>query len=208
MSKHIFKPNTYDTTSDDYSISDTALQVSENSCVSWQNQASHITEEVTPVEPIVTAGTSQCGQVCTMSQKMEESVSQRNFNGDQGMHYMASQATTGNTDEDLFHNAHIQLQEQMRNPIGFHAEMMGDIMYLQQVLRQPNAKDFFQVVIKEVNGHVDFNNWMIRKQSEVTEDVQIVPSVWYLRCKHNLTMNEVKSHKAGLTYTAESKSTE
>ena len=46
------------------------------------------------------------------------------------MHYMASQATTGNADKDLFQNAHLQIQEQMRNPIAFHAEMMGDIMYL------------------------------------------------------------------------------
>ncbi len=77
-----------------------------------------------------------------MSQRMVESMSQRNFYGNQGMHYMASQATTGDTDEDLFHNTHLQLQERMRNPIAFHAEMMGDVMYLQQVLKQPNAKEF------------------------------------------------------------------
>jgi hypothetical protein len=84
---------------------------------------------------------------------------------------MASQATTGDTDEDLFHDAHLQLQEHMRNPIAFHAEMMGDIMYLQQVLKQPNAKKFVQAVIKEVNRHVDSNNWMLQKQSDVPEDV-------------------------------------
>jgi hypothetical protein len=65
---------------------------------------------------------------------MAESMSQPNFYGDQDMHYLASQATMGNPDEDLFHVAHLQLQEQMRNPIMFHAKMMGDIMYLQQVL--------------------------------------------------------------------------
>ncbi len=86
---------------------------------------------------------------------MVESLSQQDFYGNQDMHYMASQATTGNTDEDLFHDAHLQLQERMRNPIAFHAEMMGDIMYLQQVLKQPDGKEFVQVVIKEVNGHVD-----------------------------------------------------
>jgi hypothetical protein len=114
------------------------------------------------------------------------------------MHYMASQATMGKTDADLFHDSHHQLQERMRNPIAFHAEMMGDIMYLQQVLRQPNRKEFVHAVIKEVNGHVDSNNWTLRKQSEVPEDIQIVPSVWALRCKHDLTKNKVKSHKARL----------
>ncbi len=52
------------------------------------------------------------------------------------MHYMASQATTGYTDEDLLYDGHLQFQEQMRYPIAFHAEMMGDIMCLQQALKQ------------------------------------------------------------------------
>ena len=126
-----------------------------------------MTDEMTPVEPTVAAGTSQRGQVRTMSQRMVESISQRDFYGNQGMHYMASQATTGDTDEDLFHDAHLQLQERMRNPIAFHAKMMGDIMYLQQALRQSDAKEFVQAVIKEVNGHVDSNNWTLQKQSKV-----------------------------------------
>ncbi len=98
-----------------------------------------------------------------MSQRMAESMSQQDFYGNQGMHYMAFQATTGDTDEDLFHDAHCQLQERMRNPIAFHAEMVGDIMYLQQVLKQPDAKENVQAVIKEVNGHVDSNNWTLQK---------------------------------------------
>jgi hypothetical protein len=111
MSKPIFEPNTIDTTSDDYSIPDLALQVSENSCTSQQNQVSHMADEVTPVEPTVTSGTSKHGQVCTMSKRMVESVSQWNFYEDQGIHYMASQATTGNTYEELFHDTHLQLQK-------------------------------------------------------------------------------------------------
>jgi hypothetical protein len=79
------------------------------------------------------------------------------------MHCMASQATTGDMDEDLFHDAHLQLQERIRYPIAFHAEMMGDIMYLQQALKQPDAKEFVQAVIKEVNRHMDSNNWMLQK---------------------------------------------
>jgi hypothetical protein len=44
-----------------------------------------MTDEVMPVDPTVTAGTSQCGQVHTMSQRMAESMSQQNFYRDQGM---------------------------------------------------------------------------------------------------------------------------
>jgi hypothetical protein len=83
----------------------------------------------------------------------------RKIYGKQGMHYMSSQATTSKTDEDLSHDSHLQLQEWARNPIAFHAEMMGDIMYLQQVLRQPSAKEFVQAVIKQVKEHVDCKTW-------------------------------------------------
>jgi hypothetical protein len=83
-------------------------------------------------------------------------------------------------DEDLIHDSHLQLQERMRNPIAFNAEMMGDIMYLQKALKQPDATEFVQADIMEVNGHVDCNHWTLQKQSEVPEDVQIVPSVWAL----------------------------
>jgi hypothetical protein len=130
MSKPIFGPPLYDVTSDDYSVSDGDLHVSENSCTSQRTQISHTNEGVAQVEPTVMAGTSQCGRVCTTTQRMAESVSQQNFYRDPGMHYMASQATTSKMDEDLFHDSHLQLQEQMRNPIAFHVEMMDAIMYL------------------------------------------------------------------------------
>jgi hypothetical protein len=63
-----------------------------------------------------------------MSRRIAESVAQ-------GMHHMAHQSTLSETDEDLFYDAHLELQERMQNPIAFHAEMMGDILYLQQALR-------------------------------------------------------------------------
>ena len=102
------------------------------------------------------------------------------------------------TSEDLFHDSHLQLQERRRNPIAFHAEMMGDIMYLQQALKQPDAKEFIQAVIKEVSRHLDSNNWTLQKRSKVPEDFQIVSSIWSLQRKCDLTTNEVKSHKARL----------
>ncbi len=63
------------------------------------------------------------GGVCMMSRRMAESVAQ-------GMHHMAHQSTIDETNEGLFHDAHLELQERMQNPIAFHTEMMGDIIYL------------------------------------------------------------------------------
>jgi hypothetical protein len=113
----------------------------------------------------------------------------------QGMHHMAHQSTLSETNEDLFHNAHLELQERMQNPIAFHEEMMGDILHCQQVLRQPDAKEFVQAVIKEVNGHMDCKNWTLKKKSKVPEDIQIVPSVWSMQRKHDLTTYKIKLQK-------------
>jgi hypothetical protein len=129
---------------------------------------------------------------------MADSVSQRDFYGARNMHYMATESLIGETPEDLFHDAHLELQERMRNPIALHAKMMGDIMYLNQALRQPDAKEFVTAVVKEINGHVENKNWELVPRDTVPEDAQIVPSVWLMRRKQDLTTNDVKSHKARL----------
>ena len=164
-----------------------------------ETQETHVSqpEGDTPSQP-VTAGTSLRGRARAMSKRMAESVSQRNFFGDKNMHYMAHKSTIGETKEDLFHDSHLKLQERMRNPIAFHAEMMGDIMYLQQALRQPDAKVFVNAVVKEINGHVANKNWELVPRDTVPAEAQIVPSVWSMRRKRDLTTNNIKSHKARL----------
>ena len=103
--------------------------------------------------------------------------------------------------EDLLtqrHDKHLALQDRMRNPIAFHAEMVGDIMYYHQAMRQPDSEEFKKAVVKEINGHVDNGNWELIKRSEVPEDHETVPSVWAMRRKRDLTTNEVKKYKARL----------
>ncbi len=85
----------------------------------------------------------------------------------------------------------------MWKPIAFHAEMM-DILHYDQALQQPDVKQFANAVVKEVNGHVDNKHWILVKQEDVPRDAQVVPSIWTMRCKRDLTMNQVIKHKAGL----------
>ncbi len=47
----------------------------------------------------------------------------------------------------------------MRNPVAFHAEMMGYIMYFQQALNQPDAVHSVKAIVKEVNGHESIEIW-------------------------------------------------
>ena len=43
--------------------------------------------------------------------------------------------------------------------MAFLAAEVGDIMYYHQCLHQPDASQFVEAIIKEVNGHVDCGNW-------------------------------------------------
>ena len=98
-------------------------------------------EGATPTAPTLTyTGTNLCGKQHKMSRAMAESMSQRNFHGNRNMYYMATQGISeGQTEADLFHDSHLELQEHIRNPIAFHAEMMGDIMYYHHAIKQPDA---------------------------------------------------------------------
>jgi hypothetical protein len=86
----------------------------------------------------------------------------------------------------------------MRHPFAFLAKMMGDVMHLHQALRQPNARQFVDSVIKEINGHNDCKHWVVTPRSEVPKNTDILPSVWAVRCKHNLTTSKITKHKARL----------
>ncbi len=122
------------------------------------------------------AGTSLQGRVRKMSKAMAESVSQRDFYGKEKMHYMVSQAVCKH-DYDHLHDSHLDLQDCMPHPISFLAEMMGDVMYLHQVLRQPDSKELVEAIIKEGNGHVDNDHWKLILRMEVPEGTEVVPSV-------------------------------
>ena len=76
-------------------------------------------------------------------------------------YYMSASSTLV---EDLFpsdcdgrerHEAELQLQGRLCNPIALYAEMMGDIIYFHQALKQPDARNIVQAVVKKVNGYVE-----------------------------------------------------
>ncbi len=127
----------FDVMIDGESFADGESQATGSSGNSCTSQAPPHAEGVTTIEPMVTAGTSSSGRICTMSRKMAKSTSQQDFFGTSGMHYMANLTTTAfdETPEDLFHYYHLDIQECMQNPIASHAEMMGDIMYYDQALQ-------------------------------------------------------------------------
>ena len=163
-----------------------------------------VTPIVTPVTPSPNAGTSSRGRVRTMTRAMTDSVDQRSFFGSSKMHYMVANSTItacdddGQTVEDRQHDAHLALQDRMSHPLAFHAEMMGAIMYFNQAIRQPDAERFVEAIITEINGHVENKHWQLVKRSSLPSNAKVLPSIWSMHCKQDITTNEIKKYKARL----------
>ena len=71
-------------------------------------------------------------------------------------------------------------------------------MYLHQALKQKDESHFVAAVEREINGHVHNELRDLVKRDSVPNNVQILPSVWSLRRKRNLTTNKIIKHKARL----------
>jgi hypothetical protein len=52
--------------------------------------------------------------------------------------------------------------------------------------------------MKEVDGHINNDHWKLIPCTEVPEDTEVVPSVWAIQRKQDLTMGRVTKHKARL----------
>jgi hypothetical protein len=116
--------------------------------------------------------------------------------------YIANMATEGvNWGEsvaDQEHTEHLSLQDRMRHPVTFLAEMCRDVMYFSQAICQQDGKQFVEAIVKEINGHMENQNWRLIKRSEVPEGEPIQQSVWAMQRKRNLTTGKIVKHKARL----------
>eukprot|EP00956_Cyclotella_meneghiniana_P028259 scaffold65189_cov41-Cyclotella_meneghiniana.AAC.1 len=75
---------------------------------------------------------------------------------------------------------------------------MGDIMYFHQAMRQADADEFAKAVVKEVYGHIKQKHWKLVPRSEVPEDSEVIPSVWSMRRKLDITTNAITKYKSRL----------
>ncbi len=68
-------------------------------------------------------------------------------------------------------------------------------MYLHQALKQKNASQFVDPVVREINGHNENKHSKLVKRDSAPDDIQIVPSEWSLWHKRT---NKITKHKARL----------
>ena len=71
-----------------------------------------------------------------------------------------------------------------------------DVFYYHEAIREPDADDFKEAMIKEITDQWDNGNFRLVKREDVPADKKILPGVWALRRKREVLTQRVKKHKA------------
>ena len=99
---------------------------------------------------------------------------------------------------EVSHDWFLQEEENMSQPVAYANKDIGNIIYYHEAVNQPDTIEFAKAIIKEINGHVDNDDWELVHKNTVPEGVNLVPSVWSMRRKRDLVTDEVVKYKARL----------
>ena len=100
--------------------------------------------------------------------------------------------------DDVDGDAEVQAQEMLLNPIAYAASSDPNTMYLDQAMKQPDRKQFIQVMAEEVAAHTNNQHWRLILKLQVPCGTSILPSVWAMRHKRRITTREIYKWKARL----------
>lgn len=80
----------------------------------------------------------------------------------------------------------------------FAASSDPDVMYYHEILRETDKPKFIEAMQKEITQHNDRKNWILVPQTDVPNHLKVLPSVWPMRRKRDLTTGEITKWKARL----------
>ncbi|KAG7339612.1 reverse transcriptase RNA-dependent DNA polymerase [Nitzschia inconspicua] len=90
-----------------------------------------------------------------------------------------------------------QLKE-LEDPIVFAASTNPDIMYRHEAVQEPDAPQFREAMVKEVQDHLRNRHFIIIPRPQVPKDEETLPAVWAMRRKRRIDTREVYKWKARL----------
>ena len=91
------------------------------------------------------------------------------------------------------HDLNLELKEKMCNPLAFAAEMLRDVMYFHQAMKEEDSDQFVSAAVKEVNGHVGNQSRELVKVEDVPKDAEMI--LWAMMKKRNLLTNKITKYK-------------
>lgn len=73
-----------------------------------------------------------------------------------------------------------------------------DTLYYHEILNEPDKPKFLEAMEMEISQHNDRKNWVLVKRSDVPNHLSVLPSVWAMRRKRDLTTGDIVKWKARL----------
>ena len=88
----------------------------------------------------------------------------------------------------------------MDNPIAFMSKMNGDrdTMYYHEAMKQHDSEHFVNVIVKEFNNHLERKQWSMIDKRDIPKGIKVIPLVWSMKRKRDITTRKVIKYKAGL----------
>ena len=80
--------------------------------------------------------------------------------------------------------------------IAMKASNDPDTMYYHQAMKQPDAKEFKEAMIKEVQDQLDADVLVLTKRTDIPKGKTILPAVWQMKRKRDIKTRKVKKWKA------------
>ena len=84
------------------------------------------------------------------------------------------------------------------DPVAFLTTTNRDTMYFDQVMKEVDAPNFIEAIITEMNNHINRKNWKLIPRSSLPQRHKVLPSVWSMKRKRDITTNQVYKWKAQL----------
>eukprot|EP00957_Ditylum_brightwellii_P095659 7288350-Ditylum_brightwellii.AAC.1 len=79
---------------------------------------------------------------------------------------------------------------EMDDPIAFAAKHGPDTMYFHQAIKQPNAPQFVETIIKKINGHIERGHWQFIPTEDVLKGTNILDAVWAMKQKRDIKASQ------------------
>jgi len=100
---------------------------------------------------------------------------------------------------EVFHDdAYVVLQDHMEDPIAFVASNNPDILYLDEAMKAPDAQQFEDAMLEEVESHTENEHWEIVSRALVPHGTKVLAAVWAFRRKRRILSKQVYKWKARL----------
>ena len=86
------------------------------------------------------------------------------------------------------------LQDQFFDQGAFDAQVNQYIMYYQKAIQDPDAAQFTEAVIKEVNSNINNKQWRLVTRIQVPKYQYILPSLWLMKRNRGTQAGKVYKH--------------